>query len=231
MSHSSIPIMTLVIRVERGAPPTRTDALEAAAVASISTWLATETSEGTSGADVIAKWKEGPRKIVRRARGSVWREACELADATATVGSAEVLGFKVGEAGATPDLLRGLQVSGLELDDVEVPPEPADEHPVIWLNPHLAMTTGKAMAQAGHGAMMAWEDASEPARTEWLASGLRLSVRTASISSWPDLEGRHPLVTDGGYTEVSPGSRTAAVALPGWVELERRQGAHDLLLR
>lgn len=232
MSHSSVAIMTLVVRVERGSPPQRTDALEAAAAASISTWLATESSydarAGSTG--LIAKWQDGPRKIVRRARGSMWRQASDLADTMVSVGSAEVLGFKVGEVGDTPALLRGMQVSGLELRDLEGPREAVGGFPIIWLNPHLTMTTGKAMAQAGHGAILAWERTGGPARSEWLMSGAKLSVRTASILLWPSLVDQCLLVTDGGYTELAPGSITAAVALPSGFELEGCQGTHDLEL-
>lgn len=232
MSQSSVAIMTLVVRVERGSPPQRTDALEAAAAASVSTWLATESACDARGEStgLIAKWQDGPRKIVRRARGPMWRQASALADTKVSVGSAEVLGFKVGEAGDTPELLRGMQVSGLELNDLEGPREAVGGFPIIWLNPCLTMTTGKAMAQAGHGAVLAWERAGEPARTKWLMSGLKLSVRTAPIPLWPALVDHCPLVTDGGYTEVTPGSITAAVALPSGIESEGCQGTHELLL-
>jgi len=159
----------------------------------------------------------------------MWRHASDLADTKVSVGSAEVLGFKVGEVGDTPALLRGLQVSGLELNDLEGPRDAVGGFPIIWLNPHLTMTTGKAMAQAGHGAILAWERASEPARSAWLTSGAKLSVRAAPIPQWPSLVDDGLLVTDGGYTEVTPGSITAAVALPSGFEFEKCQGTDDLL--
>lgn len=232
MSDTSVAIMNLVVRIERGAPPRRTDALEAAAAASILAWLATEdssSSQPTSTA-LMAKWQDGPRKIVRRARGPVWRQASELADTRVTVGTAEVLGFKVCEVGDTPDELRGMQVSGLELDDPDGSSEPADGSPIIWLNPHLPMTTGKAMAQAGHGAILAWERASEPARSEWLTTGLRIGVRTSPAHSWTLHAGHRLVVTDEGYTEVMPGSVTAAVELPGGFEFEESRRTRDPVL-
>jgi peptidyl-tRNA hydrolase len=232
MSDASVAIMNLIVRVERGAPPQRTDALEAAAAASILAWLATEdaSSSNETSTALVARWQDGPRKIVRRARGHVWRQATDLADTRVTVGTAEVLGFKVCEVGDTPAVLRGMQVSGLELDDPDGSREPLEGSPVIWLNPHLPMTTGKAMAQAGHGAILAWERASGPARSEWLTSGLRIGVRTSSIHSWP-LHAEHRLVvTDEGYTELMPGSVTAAVALPGEFESGEGHGTRELLL-
>jgi peptidyl-tRNA hydrolase len=232
MSDTSVAIMNLVVRVERGAPPQRTDALEAAAAASVRAWLATEDSSSSHAAStaLVAKWKGGPRKIVRRARGHVWRQASDLADTKVTVGTAEVLGFKVCEVGETPVALRGMQVSGLELDDPDDSPEPADGSPVIWLNPHLPMTTGKAMAQAGHGAILAWERASELARSEWLTTGLKIGVRVSPTQSWPLHAGHRLVVTDEGYTEVMPGSVTAAVALPGGFASGEGQGTREPVL-
>lgn len=224
MSDVSVAVMTLILRVERGAPPQRTDALEAAAAASIAALRTTEASGDAFGSGLMARWQAAPRKIVRRARGLIWQQAVELADARLVVGSAEILGFNVIESSDTPDLIRSMQVSGLELDDLGEPRELIEGSPIIWLNPHVTMTTGKAMAQAGHGATLAWECASEAARSEWLLSGLRMRVRTARIQLWPSVSEQGPLVTDGGYTEVTPGSVTAAVALPDGFALS---GGHE----
>ena len=178
----------------------------------------------------MQRWHVGPRKIVRRARGLIWRQAVELADTRLTVGSAEILGFKVCESRDTPELIRGMQVSGLELDDHDQPCDLNEQRPVVWLNPHVRMTTGKAMAQAGHAAILAWEGANERARLEWLLSDLRVSVRTAPVPLWRSLLEKGPLVTDGGYTEVTPGSVTAAVALPDGFDVAGGRGVCELQL-
>jgi peptidyl-tRNA hydrolase len=77
------------------------------------------------------------------------------------------------------------------------------------MNPGLPMTAGKAMAQAGHGAQLAWWDLSPQARAEWRDRGFDLAVRVAGKEQWAQLLASGlPVVTDGGFTEVAPGSAT-----------------------
>jgi peptidyl-tRNA hydrolase len=112
------------------------------------------------------------------------------------------------------DLAR-LQVSGTDFDDPEPPDAPAAETPVLWMNPGLPITAGKAMAQAAHGAQLAWWKLSARARSEWRDSGFALAVRVAGAGRWEELlAGGLPLVTDGGFTEVAPGSATVVADHP-----------------
>jgi peptidyl-tRNA hydrolase len=77
------------------------------------------------------------------------------------------------------------------------------------------MTAGKAMAQVGHGAQLAWWRLPRQARAEWLASGFELAVRTATAQRWAKLVVSDlPLVRDGGFTEVLPGSCTVVTDHP-----------------
>ena len=86
---------------------------------------------------------------------------------------------------------------------------------MLWLNPQLPMTTGKAMAQAGHGAQLAWWELSPRARSDWLAQDLDLAVRAAATGQWARLLASGlPVVTDGGFTEVAPGSATVVADHP-----------------
>ena len=63
-------VLPLVVRIERDAPPTRTDALEAAARAV----LAMLTTDEPDWLDAVARWDGSRiRKVVRRARGAEWR--------------------------------------------------------------------------------------------------------------------------------------------------------------
>ena len=39
--------------------------------------------------------------------------------------------------------------------------------PVLWLNPELPMSAGKAMAQVGHGVQLAWWELEPTDRSEW----------------------------------------------------------------
>jgi hypothetical protein len=123
--------------------------------------------------------------------------------------SAEVRVFPPVPVDEWPADLARLQVSGTDFDDQEPPSAPAAATPVLWLNPRLPMTAGKAMAQAGHGAQLAWWGLGPQARAEWLDRDLELAVRTAGAVQWADLlTSGLPVVTDGGFTEVAPGSAT-----------------------
>ena len=89
------------------------------------------------------------RKVVRRARGAEWRRAEALPGITVTGKSAEVRVFPPVPLDGWPKDLARLQVSGTDLDDPEPPLGPDPAVPVLWLNPELDMSAGKAMAQAG----------------------------------------------------------------------------------
>ncbi|MDX6354484.1 MAG: hypothetical protein QOF98_1387, partial [Streptomyces sp.] len=108
-----------------------------------------------------------------------------------------------------------LQVSGTELADPQ-PPAPADPaHPVLWLNPEVTMSAGKAMAQAGHGAQLAWWDLPDEDRASWRKAGFPLAVRTPSPTAWTRLTATAlPVVRDAGFTEVAPGSCTVVADHP-----------------
>ncbi|MFF5472023.1 peptidyl-tRNA hydrolase [Streptomyces achromogenes] len=209
-------VLPLVVRIERGAPPARTDALETAARA-VLVLLADERAHGDGEwAEAVRNWEDARiRKVVRRARGAEWRRAEALPGITLTGKSAEVRVFPPVPLDGWPKDLAKLQVSGTELDDPE-PPVAADPgQPVLWLNPDLEMSAGKAMAQAGHGAQLAWWALSDPERTAWREAGFPLAVRTATPAAWPGLTTAGlPLVRDAGYTEIAPGSCTVAADHP-----------------
>ncbi|MGW0878224.1 peptidyl-tRNA hydrolase [Streptomyces sp. NPDC002671] len=209
-------VLPLVVRIERGAPPARTDALETAA-RSVLTLLSDERALGDGAwAEAVRAWEDARiRKVVRRARGAEWRRAEALPGITVNGKSAEVRVFPPVPLDAWPKDLAKLQVSGTELDDPE-PPVAADPgQPVLWLNPELKMSAGKSMAQAGHGAQLAWWALSEAERTAWRAAGFPLSVRTARPADWAELTGSGlPLVRDAGFTEITPGSCTVVADHP-----------------
>ncbi|WP_432153235.1 peptidyl-tRNA hydrolase [Streptomyces tricolor] len=210
-------VLPLVVRLERSAPPARTDALETAARA-VLVLLGDERAQGDGEwAEAVRNWEDARiRKVVRRARGAEWRRAEALPGITVTSKSAEVRVYPPIPLDGWPKELAKLQVSGTELDDPEppVPAHPADG-PVLWLNPDLDMSAGKAMAQAGHGAQLAWWALPEPARTAWRDAGYALAVRTADPSDWPRLTTSGlPVVRDAGFTEIAPGSCTVVADHP-----------------
>ena len=226
-------VLPLVVRVERASPPgppARTDALQTAARAV----LALLSDERVTAGDgpwhqAVRRWQDGRiRKVVRRARGAEWRRAEALPGITVTGDGeppAQVRVFPPVPLDGWPRDLARLQVSGTELDDPAPPAAPAPELPVLWLNPELEMSAGKAMAQAGHGAQFVWWElgaGDDAASTAWRAAGFPLAVRTA-----PPGEGARlgtsglPGVRGGGFTEIAAGSPTVVADHPAL----RRAGA------
>ena len=205
--HSPELVLPLVVRIERDAPPARTDALEATARA-VLTML---TSDEPAWQDAIRAWDGSRiRKVVRRARGAEWRRAERLPGITIVQGGAEVRVYPpIPVDGWSPELSR-LQVGGTHLDDPEPPPAPAPGTPLVLLSPHVEMSAGKAMAQAGHAAQLGWRSLSPPQQRRWHDAGFPLAVRTARPRQWAAaLRAGAPVVHDAGFTEVEPDSQTA----------------------
>jgi peptidyl-tRNA hydrolase len=207
----------LVIRVERSAPPARTDALEGAARA-VLIFLDDPrvTAEDGEWAPAVQAWTDGRiRKVVRRARGAGWERASALPGITIAHGSAEIRVYPPVPVDEWPPDLARLQVAGTELEDPEAPPAVPEGTPVLWINPGLPMTAGKAMAQAGHAAQLAWMRLGPRERSDWKDHDFDLAVRTAPEDRWASLVASGlPVVQDGGFTEVAPGSCTVVADLP-----------------
>ncbi|MFF8640776.1 aminoacyl-tRNA hydrolase [Streptomyces sp. NPDC015345] len=209
-------VLPLVARIERAAPPARTDALETAARA-VLVMLGDERSIGDGEwAQAMRDWQDARiRKVVRRARGAEWRRAEALPGITVTGKSAEVRVFPPVPLDGWPKDLARLQVSGTDLDDPEPPAGADPTHPVLWMSPDVAMSAGKAMAQAGHGAQLAWWELSAEDRTAWRDAGFPLSVRTPGPAHWRELTASGlPVVRDAGFTEIAPGSCTVVADHP-----------------
>ncbi|OQR63021.1 peptidyl-tRNA hydrolase [Streptomyces maremycinicus] len=209
-------VLPLVVRIERADPPARTDALETAARA-VLTLLADERALGDGEwAAAVRDWQDARiRKVVRRARGAEWRRAEALPGITVTGKAAEVRVFPPVPLDGWPKELAKLQVSGTDLDDPEPPVDLDPTAAVIWQNPEVGMSAGKAMAQVGHGAQLAWWELSDEERTAWREAGFPLAVRTAEPRRWRELtRSGLPLVRDAGFTEIAPGSCTVVADHP-----------------
>ncbi|WP_238175613.1 aminoacyl-tRNA hydrolase [Kribbella pratensis] len=216
-------VLTLVVRVEKKTRPSQTDALETAARAVLAI-LADERSYGEGEwAPAMAAWQDNRiRKITKRARGIEWRRAEALPGITVRgtgVGSleavAEVRVFPPTGVDDVPPELFKLQVTGTDFEDTADLPPLEPRVPVLWLSPTLEMSSGKAMAQCGHAAQLAWWALSSAGRKEWAAADFALAVRTAGRAQWQELLAtRLPVVQDAGFTEVAPGSRTVIADHP-----------------
>ncbi len=209
-------VLPLVVRLEKADPPGRTDALETAARA-VLVLLSDERALGDGEwARTVRDWQDARiRKVVRRARGAEWRRAGELPGITVTGKAAEVRVFPPVPLDGWPKELAKLQVSGTELDDPQEPPAADPGVPVLWMSPEVEMSAGKAMAQAGHGAQLAWWELSDAERSSWREAGFPLAVRDAGPERWRELTASGlPLVRDAGFTEIAPGSCTVVAEHP-----------------
>lgn len=205
-------VLPFVVRIERDAPPSRTDALEAAARAV----LLVLTDTRPSWQEAIAAWDaQRIRKVVRRARGAEWRRAVALDGLTVMQGGAEVRVFPPIPIDAWPRDLARLQVGGTSLVDPVAPPAVAAGTPLVLLSPRHEMTAGKAMAQAAHASQLGWRASSAADRDAWRDGGFSLAVRTATAEQWASaVAAGAPVVQDAGFTEVEPGAETALAVLP-----------------
>ncbi|MGW7007285.1 peptidyl-tRNA hydrolase [Streptomyces sp. NPDC054933] len=209
-------VLPLVVRIERDAPPARTDALETSARAVLTFLADPRTADGGEWAELLRGWEDGRiRKVVRRARGAEWRRAETLPGITVEGRSAMVRVYPPLPLDGWPRELAKLQVSGTELADPEPAGPPAPSLPVLWLSPELEMSAGKAMAQTGHAAQLAWWALPDTERKAWQDTGFALAVRTPEPSHWAELVGGDlPLVHDAGFTEIAPGSCTVVADHP-----------------
>ncbi|MGH3434650.1 MAG: peptidyl-tRNA hydrolase [Thermocrispum sp.] len=218
---AEVRAMQLVMRLERQQPAPRTAVLEAAAAASVAVCLHPRSQPGGEWHDDVAAWVSGRiRKVARRARGTHWDAVQQVAGLTAMVAGAEVRALVPGPVAAVPKLVGRLQIAGSDLpSDDPATLEPPAGRPVLWVNPEVPMTVGKAAAQVGHATMLL-AAALEPARLEaWAAEGYRCAVRTPTAARWRSLlpgsdpaaawrERRVVAVRDAGYTEIAPGTIT-----------------------
>jgi len=200
-------VLPFVVRIERDDPPTRSDALEAAARGV----LLMLTEPEPEWAEAVAAWDaQRIRKVVRRARGAEWRRALTVPGLDVHAGGAQLRVYPPIPVDAWPPELARLQVGGTNLEQPDPPPPVPPGTPLILLSPHAEMTTGKAMAQAAHAAQLGWRSLGRRDRKRWIEAQFRLAVRDATPPQWQDAVGRGmPVVHDGGFTEVEPGTATA----------------------
>ncbi|MFC5996430.1 peptidyl-tRNA hydrolase [Pseudonocardia hispaniensis] len=202
--------MPMVLRIERD-PPRRTPLLEAAAASALAVCLDPRAQPNGPWHDAVADWVGGRiRKIARRARGTHWAAVQDLPGVTVEVAGAQVRALVPGPVDDVPKTVSRLQIGGTDLPADEPGPPPPGS-PVLWLNPAVTMTLGKAAAQVGHASMLY-------AAASGLTTVPPFAVRTATRPRWADLcaavdRGEAVAVRDAGFTEVDPGTLTC-VAVP-----------------
>ena len=209
--------MQVVVRVEKSPAPGHTPVLRATASA-VAVALAAFTGPDADPETRARteRWRSGRiRKVVRRARGAGWDR--QLALPGVLVHHAHGVDVAVHVPGPVDRVdaeISRLQVGGLELVD-DAPVEPVTGGARLWLNPHVSLTTGKAAAQAGHAAQLVWQSLPDDAAASWVTDGAPLDVAVADEAAWSDLVVSLPVVvTDGGFTEVPPGTITVVAGHP-----------------
>lgn len=165
--------------------------------------------------EAVEYWRDGAiRKVVRRGDGQRLDDARALGCVEVTFGGtddyepAEAFVFPPGPVEPLPKELKKLQVGGTEFPDEGESSVPAGEAVVtIELSPLVTLTTGKAAAQCGHGAQLAYEQMPAEVRHRWRDNGFSLRVITPTKAEWA--AGDRPVsVVDAGFTEVDGPTET-----------------------
>lgn len=212
-------VQPIVLLVDKTSPASNLDGIRAAAVASVIRF-ATHTSPD----EAWDEWLDGPfTKSVRRADAKTFHKLAAAHTSplgghptnAVSFGTAQALAFAPSTYADMPKALTRLQVSGTTLPDTEpVDGTAASGAPEIVLNAGLAMSTGKAAAQAAH-ALFAWFlDQADNGRDTWLLNGCPLTVgfeETDPFIARAATAVQASLIVDNGLTEIDPGSPTAFV--------------------
>lgn len=217
--HESPWAMQLVILRNKQDPAQHIEVLEAAGTAVVQLLDDLRASEPQGAwADAVAHWRAGwIRKIARRAENKRWDDVQALDGVTAASGSARVRAFVPGPVDPLPAAIKKLQVRGTELPRLRAS---VQQHTVVTVEvtPHTELTTGKAAAQVGHAAQLAYERLVEQSHAgdahahqvlaAWRADDFRIRVAEPSVDQW-DTADRPVRVLDAGLTEVSGATETA----------------------
>ena len=168
-------------------------------------------------ADAFAAWQGRARKIALRA--SAEELAAVLSEEDAVVVDDVLLCLPPRRMSARSELLSSLRPFTDAKAPAEPPPPPDGPALVYVVRPAVMKTAGKAMAQAGHAALLA-ADALGPRHPEafaaWREAGCPGEVRRADEGCWDELKRAHGAVavTDAGLTQVAPGTETVLALAP-----------------
>jgi peptidyl-tRNA hydrolase len=158
-------------------------------------------------ADAFAAWHDRARKVALRASAEEMEQV--RAETPCAVQGDELLCLPPMRKSERSPLLEALRPFTDAPRPKEPPPEPENPKLVYVVQPGVIKTMGKAMAQAGHAATAADEEL-----------GIAVTpaiVRAATPEQWEALKARDDsvVVTDGGHTQVAPGTETVVALAPG----------------
>ena len=166
-------------------------------------------------ASAFDQWGERPRKVALRASPD------ELSELRAALPGAFVretlLCLPPMRKSQRPALLAALRPFTDPPRPKEPPALPPAEHALVYaIRPGVIRTTGKAMAQAGHAALMAVAELGD-ALAGWRAAGMPGRVHAVAADEWERLKRAPGAVTvrDAGLTQVEAGTETVIALAPG----------------
>lgn len=210
--------LQLAARVEKVDPADLADIFAAAALGVVSLLDDYRSLPGGEWHDDVEAWRGNRiRKIMRRARASNWERAQNVPGLTITYRTASVRVFVPGVVDEAPPELSKLQIQSSPLDE----PNPVEDlSPVVkptltvLLNPAVEMSWGKRGAQVAHASQRCWEKMDRADRLDWNAAGRPVRVHTPTSQLWDEvLPTATTEIRDGGFTEIEPGTLTAASLL------------------
>lgn len=203
-------VMYLVLHASSSDPPTLGTALRLAARGC----LALASSEIANEADHVSAFDawhaESFRKVALRTRAKRWEQVSSLA------------GVEVNEAGFALRALvpirkseRTRPVADAQAMTLKLP-APAGERlrrpgeALLLLNPNSQMSSGKAMAQVGHAALIMRDGLDRSMSDSWRQADWAVTIVAPSSSTWAKAAAlsRSWGVRDAGLTEVDPGTLT-----------------------
>lgn len=166
----------------------------------------------------VQHWRAGwIRKVVRRAENKRWEDVQALPGVNAISAAAEVRAFVPGPLTPLPLSLKKLQVGGTQFPRLgQIPQQKMTV--TVELNPYLELSTGKAAAQVGHAAQLAFErltsqadvreSSAEATLESWRRDDFRIAVFSPSADDW-NRQQRPVSVVDAGLTEIAQAAETA----------------------
>ncbi|SMX95705.1 hypothetical protein BSP109_02895 [Brevibacterium sp. Mu109] len=228
-SDHDIPwALPVVVRRSKTHIARHVDVLEAAAEAVVTFLDDPRSQPEGEWHEALEHWRHGAiRKVVRRGDGKQFEDAAALGcvrvqrDSAHGFGPVDVLVLPPGPVQPLPRELKKLQVGGTEFplgvsesDDGSADPATTSSATtgalvVIELTPAATLTTGKAAAQCGHAAQLAYEQMPDQTRAQWRAADFRVRVEFASDASWASAPPAPVRVVDAGFTEVNGPTETA----------------------